>query len=237
MTNRKTVSIHQPNFFPWIGYFDKIVRSDVFILLDDVQFPKTGGGWSNRVKLLVGSEVSWVTAAIDRAFSGTRNINEMNFLGNNPWREKIKKMLEYNYKKHPFYDETINWVEPLLLNKEANIAAYNIQLIITIVKLLGLGEDKLKVASVLAAEGQSNERLCSLTQLVGGQVYMCGGGADGYQDEAEFTERGIQLLYQSFKHPVYPQKGQKEFVPGLSIVDAFMNIGAKGVAELLMPKI
>lgn len=234
MLNKKVVVIHQPNFFPWLGYFDKIVRSDVFILLDDVQFPKTGGGWSNRVKLLVGSEGNWVTAAIDRNFSGTRNINEMNYLANNPWRDKIKKTLEFNYKKHPFYAETMDWFEPLLLNEESNIAAYNMHLIRTIVQLLGLGEDKLKVASALAAQGQSNERLCSLTRLVGGTVYMCGGGADGYQDEAVFAEHGLELRFQSFKHPVYPQKGSKEFVAGLSVVDACMNLGLEGTSALLL---
>ena len=80
----KTVAIHQPNFFPWMGYFEKISRSDVFVFFDDVQFPKKGGSWSNRVKLLVSEEARWVTAAIDRSYSGTRTIREMFFLDNNP---------------------------------------------------------------------------------------------------------------------------------------------------------
>lgn len=232
--SEKIVAIHQPNFFPWLGYFDKIVRSDVFILLDDVQFPKTGGAWSNRVKLLIGGEGNWVTAAIDRDFSGTRSINEMSFLSKNPWRDKIKKTLEFNYKKHAFYAETMDWFEPLLMNQEANIAAYNMHLIRTVVQLLGLGEEKLKVASELDAHGQSNERLCSLTQLAGGGVYMCGGGADGYQDQAVFSKYGLQLRYQSFKHPIYLQKGSKAFVAGLSVVDACMNLGLKGTSTLLL---
>ena len=49
----KIVAIHQPNFFPWLGYFDKINKSDIFIFLDDVQFPKKGGNWTNRVQLMV----------------------------------------------------------------------------------------------------------------------------------------------------------------------------------------
>ena len=75
----RVVAIHQPNFFPWLGYFDKIARSDVFIFLDDVQFPKTGGVWSNRVKILIGGEARWSTAPIDRSFTGTRKICEMHF--------------------------------------------------------------------------------------------------------------------------------------------------------------
>ena len=89
----KVVAIHQPNFFPWIGYFEKMARADSFIFMDNVQFPKKGGAWCNRVKLLIGGEARWVTASIDRNFSKTREIREMNFLSDNPWRQKIVKSL------------------------------------------------------------------------------------------------------------------------------------------------
>ena len=121
----KTVAIHQPNFFPWLGYFDKIVRSDVFVFFDDVQFPKKGGSWSNRVKMLIGGEAKWVTASIERNYSGLRNINEMNFQDDN-WRVKMLKSLCNNYNKNSFYEETMEVVEPLILNPEKNIAEYNV---------------------------------------------------------------------------------------------------------------
>ena len=94
----KVVAIHQPNFFPWLGYFDKISRADSFLFLDNVQFPKKGGSWSNRIKLLISGDARWITAAIDRSYSGTRQIREMHFLSQNPWRQKMFKTLEINYK-------------------------------------------------------------------------------------------------------------------------------------------
>jgi hypothetical protein len=229
----KIVAIHQPNFFPWLGYFAKIARSDYFIFFDDVQFPKTGGAWSNRVKLLVGGEARWVTAAIDRNYHGTRTIREMSFLADNPWREKSLKSIESNYRRHPYYNETMELISPLLRSPETNIAEYNIQAITAVVHHLGLDTGKLIRSSSLHHEGNSNELLCSITQLVGGDTYMCGGGADGYQDETIFSAAGVALLYQNFQHPIYRQIASKDFVAGLSIIDALMNVGALAVHDVL----
>lgn len=227
----KVVAIHQPNFFPWLGYFDKIARADVFVFFDDVQFPKTGGGvWSNRVKLLVAGEARWVTAAIDRNYTGTRKISEMHFLSANPWRQKMLKTLEANYKKHPFFDETIEVIQPLVLNEESNISEYNIHAIKKILRAIGVKHGEFVRSSDFAFESASNELLCDLTNHVGGKTYLCGGGADGYQDARVFDQYNVILRYQNFQHPKYVQNG---FVSGLSVIDAVMNVGWAGVCKLL----
>jgi len=229
------VAIHQPNFFPWLGYFDKIARSDVFILLDHVQFPKSGGTgvWSNRVKLLIGGEARWVTAPIVRNFHGVRTIRELEFQPNNPWRGKFLKSLTANYARAPFFRETMEFFESLILNPENNLARYNDAAVIAIAKHLGLPSEKFRWSSEIGVDEQANEMLISLTRAVGGETYMCGGGAGGYQDEALFAAAGTKLLYQNFQHPVYSQVGAKEFVSGLSVVDALMNIGVDRTRPLL----
>lgn len=228
----KVVAIHQPNFFPWLGYFDKIVRSDVFIFFDDVQFPKKGGSWSNRVKFLIGSQSKWVTASIERNYSGFRNINEMNFQEDN-WRIKMLKTLKTNYSKNPFYAETMEVVEPLILNSEKNVAEYNINTVTTLSNILGLDIAKFKRSSEYNERKHSNKLLCSLTKKVGGDIYMCGGGADGYQDETVFMKEEIELVYQNFQNCTYPQYQKENYTSGLSIIDAAMNVGWPGVRVLL----
>lgn len=234
MLNEKVIAIHQPNFFPWLGYFDKIIRSDVFIFLDDVQFPKKGGTWINRVNILINGSPKWITATVDRSYSGFRNINEMSF---NPllveWRDGLQKSIEQNYSKHEFFDEVMPIVVKLLQNNDNNVAEYNIKAITQIASLLQIDLSKFKRSSQIPTFYRSTDLLCELTSAVGGSVYMCGGGANDYQKDSVFDEKGLILQYQNFLHPVYSQRGSSEFVPGLSIIDALMNIGVSGVAELL----
>ncbi len=228
-----TVAIHQPNFFPWLGYFNKITKADLFLFLDNVQFPKTGGSWSNRVKLLINNEARWVTAPVDRNFTGTKQVREMEFLESDIWKNKLIKSLISNYRRHPFFDETMELIEPLILFNNSNIAQYNINVIIKISDCLGLDTKKLMKSSEYMVEGSSNELLIGLTIKVGGDTYMCGGGADGYQNDDLFLQNNIKLLYQSFQHPNYQQFAQKEFIPGLSIIDALMNLGINGVKLII----
>ena len=226
------VAIHQPNFFPWLGYFDKIARCDAFIILDDVQFPKNGGAYSNRVKALVSGEPRWVTAPINRNYSGVRKISEMEFLGDQSWRGKILRTIEMNYKKAPFYVEMSSFFEVLINNSENSIAEYNSKAISSICEKLGFRQDKLFWSSKLAHKGDSNELLVSLIKAVGGDTYMCGGGADGYQDDAFFASAGIELKRQNFRHPEYPQHNTAAFQAGLSIIDTVANIGWAKTARL-----
>ncbi len=227
------VAIHQPNFFPWLGYFDKIARADVFIFLDDAQFPKTGGTWSNRVKLLVNGEARWVTAAVERAYHGTRAILDIRFSESTGWRGTLLKTLAGSYRRAACFREAMAVLEPLIIDSEAWLAAYNIHAISAIAATLGLDTTKLVRSSSLPARTQGTERLIELTKVVGGGIYMCGGGASGYQDDEAFATSGVSLRHQAFDHPTYTQAGSKEFVPGLSVIDALMNCGIQGTAGLL----
>ncbi|MCM8612112.1 WbqC family protein [Accumulibacter sp.] len=229
----RTIAIHQPNFFPWLGYFDKMARSDVFVFLDHVQFPKKGGVWCNRVQMLVAGEARWVTAPIRRAFHGVAPINEIEWADEQPWRSRLLKTLAANYSRAPFYSETMDWLAPLILSPENNLARYNMAVIRAIADQVGLRHDHCVPSSALGCDGQASDLLISLTRRLDGSCYLCGGGASGYQDDQAFARAGISLAYQRYQHPVYRQKGAEDFVPGLSIVDSLANVGKAGVGTLL----
>lgn len=229
----KVVAIHQPNFFPWLGYFDKMARSDVFVFLDHVQFQKTGGVWSNRVKMLVGGEARWVTAPIRRSFHGVAAINEIEWADEQPWRKKLLKTLSANYGRAPFFDETMELLGPLVEWPEPNLSRFNIHAIKTLADTVGIRHGHAVASSQLQAQGAASNLLIAITQTVSGSAYMCGGGAAGYQEDEAFEKAGVKLMYQNFSHPSYHQVGSSDFVAGLSIVDALMNLGRGKVKKML----
>jgi WbqC-like protein family len=228
----RIVAIHQPNFLPWLGYFDKLARCDVFVLLDSVQFPKKSGTWMNRVKLLVGGEPAWITVPVVRAYNGLRRIDQMEIDESRPWRRKLLHTIEQNYRRAPHFEETMPLVTDIVLHDAALLADYNEEGVRRLAATVGLDPGKLTRASTLDVSGAATDLLIDITHKMGGKSYLAGGGAAGYQEDEKFAAAGLRLRNQAFEHPTYLQLAPEPH-PGLSIVDALMHCGADGTARLL----
>lgn len=226
------MAIHQPNFLPWLGFFDKIRRSDVFVAMDNAQFSKTGGTWTNRVQVIVNKQPAWVTVPVDRAYHGLRTVSEMKINESQPWRAKLLRTIELNYRPAPCFSEVYPLVHELVDRPSSDLATYNLNAIRTLCGRLNLTTEII-LGSSLAAEGRSTDLLVAMVTSVGGTAYLAGGGASGYQEDEKFEQAGVEVVYQHFQHPVYPQFNSAGFEPGLSIVDALMNCGFDGVRRLL----
>ena len=233
MQAERIVALHQPNFFPWLGYFDKIVRADVFVLLDDVQFSKTGGTWSNRVQLLAGDQARWVTLPVVRTYHGLRQIREMEIDNRQPWRRKLLQTLRANYGRAPHFDAVFPHVAELIENDTTSLLEFNLRALTALCGLMDIETNKLVRGSSLQIGGRATDRLIDAVQAVGGTSYLCGGGAGDYQDDHSFSQAGVRLVYQNFEHPIYAQGHSETFVAGLSCVDALMHCGFKGTRQLL----
>jgi hypothetical protein len=226
------VAIHQPNFFPWLGYFDKLARADVFVLLDHVQFQKKGGNWSNRVQLITGGgRPGWVTVPVDRSYHGTRPISEIGIDDARPWQQTLLKTIAANYARAAHFRDTFPLVEELIGRPSRRLAELNETAIRRLAGEIGLPTDHIVRSSSLEPTSSSTELLIELVRAVGGDVYLSGGGAGGYQEPEKFAAAGIELRMQAFEHPVYPQ-GKGEFVPGLSVLDALLHLGPEGTRGL-----
>jgi hypothetical protein len=227
------VAIHQPNFFPWLGYFDKIARADVFVMLDDVQFSKTGGSWTNRVKLLEHGKPVWKTVPVRRSALGLQLIRSVEMAADAPWRAKLLQALRTNYGAAPAFGEVMPWISELVEYPTNLLCEFNVHAIQCLTKRLGLERARLVRQSELGISGHATELLVDLVRAAGGAEYLSGDGSDGYLDAAAFVRAGLTVAFQGFRHPQYPQGGAGEFVGGLSVIDALMYCGLEGVRELL----
>lgn len=220
------VAIHQPNFFPWLGYFDKIRRADIFILLDAVAYPRAGSGgmgsWCNRVRLAVQGEARWVTCPLRRAPLGTP-IATTEIDDSQSWRAKLLRTLDVNYGKAPQFATCMTMLEPLIRAPESNLATFNIRAIEAIATHLGLSTTRFIRQSTLSYSGRATELLISLVKAVGGSTYLSGDGAAGYQRDELFAENDIGLLKQNFSLSPYGEPSH--FIPGLSVIDYLMRDG------------
>lgn len=214
-----TIAIHQPNFFPWYGYFEKIKKSDKFVFLDDVQVPKTGaGGVWNRTSININATSKYITAPLLKV-NGVQLYNEAQYLDNN-WKEKIKKTVHANYAKSKNYLKYKDKIFEILTFESNNLSNYNINAIVEISKILDLyNEDKFILSSSLDIKTTSEERIIDICKVLSAAEYYSGLGAKAYQTEENFLKRNITLTYQKFEHPFYKQKSSNEFISGLSILD------------------
>lgn len=227
------VAIHQPNFLPWLGYFDKIARADVFVLLDHVQFAKTGGTWSNRVQMLVGGQAAWLTMPIVRSYHGVRSYRQMEISDSVAWREKLLKTIQLNYAAASHFPAVFPTIHAILRAPTSNLAEFNEKAIRTLCASLELDTAKFVRSSELAVAGAATDLLIAIVQAVGGTAYLAGGLASAYQEDAKFVAAGLEVVYQNFQHPRYAQANSSDFVAGLSVVDALMNCGWQATRRLL----
>ena len=224
------VAIHQPNFFPWLGYFNKIAQCDLFVFLDDVKLPG-GSSWINRVKIASGQTSKWVTSEVDSSTRKNIYINQVLFKDSH-WKQSAWNNIRVSYRNAEFWKEARELFEPLLLNSSLNIAEYNMAAIQIISEKLSFGSNKFVAASDLGINALGTQRLVQLVKAVGGECYLSGDGAAGYQEDELFEKNSIKLLKTNFNHPTYRQISNS-FIEGLSVIDAVSNLGFRKTSNLL----
>lgn len=217
-------AIHQPNFFPWLGFFDKIRRADVFVFLDEVPFNKSGSGmgcWTNRVRIDIGGQPRWFGCPVLRE-RGEQLIRNIHIDEAQPWRRRLLRTLETNYRRAPYFAPTMALIQPLIEHRTDKLLEFNTHAIHTISAALG-AQCRFMRQSEVRASGVATERLIHLTREVGANTYLAGDGASGYQEDALFADSGIKLLHQRFAPKAYGDPAR--YIPGLSIIDLLMKAG------------
>ena len=218
------VAIHQPQYLPWLGYFDKLVRCDVFCLLDTVQYKKNEFQNRNRIKTAQG--LQWLTVPVTYWFP--QRIHEVGVNQTVDWQRKHLQALKTNYSKAPFFDTYYESFEEFYQKSYEMLVDVNVACIEMLMELSGL-EQKLVLASSLKVDTDDPSlRLIKICQTLGGDAYLSGRDGAKYMDVDMFSGYQINVFFQDFKHPQYPQC-YGPFEANLSVVDLLFNCGPKSL--------
>lgn len=225
------IAVLQPSYLPWLGYFDQIARTDAFILYDDVQFDKNG--WRNRNRIRVPNKDGWMWLTVPVNLSGNFGVRvkDVSIVNDQPWARKHLGSLKQYYAKARYFKEYFPFFEEIYSRSWTSLCDLNIEILMGLCSLIGL-EARFYRSSELGIEGERAERLARICEYFGAKEYLTGDAAADYLATTDvFQKRGIQVIYQRYPHPIYPQCFEP-FVPYLSIVDLLMNVGPASLKVL-----
>ncbi len=225
--SRRVFSGHQPNFFPYMGYFYKMHRSDVFVIDDDVQF--SSKEWTNRNFIKVNGQKYKVTVPVSYEFGDPINAVKISYTRN--WNTKLLDTIRMNYRKAAHFDEAMEFVASFLDGRYELLSDMNLSAIRQIAERLGIGCHIVVASTDLPTELRNNERNVWQCVQVGCNTYYSGLGGKAYNDEEMYASSGIDLEYTDYSPVVYPQVGRFPFIENLSVIDYLMNCGFVFPAE------
>jgi hypothetical protein len=225
------VSIAQPAYLPWLGYFDRVVKSDLAVVLDSVQIErKTKTAFSNRNRIRTSSGWSWLSIPLATAGLGQPLIRNVKVDNTLPWKAKHWKSLCHSYSRAKYFKEYSNWLEGFYQSDLLLLTDVLSRSTEYLMQSLGI-ETQMVSSSRLNVPGSKSELVLNICKAVGATVYLSGPFGRDYLDVASFRESGIELKFHDYIHPVYIQ-AYPGFASHLSIVDLLFNYGPNSLGIL-----
>lgn len=224
------VSINQPAYLPWLGYFERIAASDLHIVLDHVQFEKNS--FTNRNKARTREGSTWLTVPLaTKGRFGDLAINTLDFAPNDPWRKKHWSTLRMSYARAPFFAAYAPAYEALYARDWAGFMPMVRAFLEQHLRDLEI-KTPLRYSSELGVGGTKSELVLNLCRAADADTYLSGALGRDYLDEASFAAAGIAVRYQDFSHPTY-QQCQPGFEPFMGVLDLIFNHGPSSLEVLL----
>lgn len=231
------VTMHQPNFLPYSGFYDKVAKSDVFIIVDHLSFSKGKDNWHHRNRIRVNNGTGWdyLTVPVSehwnwKPFNEARISDVFSFKK----RKHIKTIIQH-YGRAPYFDFHFDDFLELYSRSEPSLSEFNISLIKLFIEKFRLNVKVLRSTELNPNPGLAkDDMIIDLMKQVSGTTFISGDGAKSYIQPEKFREAGISLEYQDYACPEYLQT-YTGFVPNLSAFDMLMNTGRLMPSRIAIP--
>lgn len=224
------MSAHQPAYLPWAGFFHKILLSDIFVILDQVQFEKNSFINRNSIKTAAGSQ--WITVPVYKNGYRTKKISEIEINNDDDWERKHWMYLYSNYKKSPYFSKYSDFFQSVYEQKWI----YLIDLIMHTLKFF-LKEMNINTKIIMQSELNTTKKkddlvieMCSILRQ---DKFVFGTLGKNYADEKIFKDNGIKIYFQDYHCSTYKQQWGG-FLPNMSIADIIFNVGAENAVDIIM---
>jgi len=216
------ISIHQPHYIPWLPYFLKIEKSDLFVFLDSVDFQKNG--LQNRNEIKTGQGRHWLTIPISHK-SGQK-ISDTMINNNVNWKRKHWQSLKSCYGKSDYFKCYAPYLESFYEQEWVNLGDLNMELTLKMMEWLGIDTPTLK-SSDMGFTTSASDLVLDICRENGATRYITGAGGKNYLELRKFDEEGIEIDFIENKLPrCYKQSFPKvDFVNNLSAIDMIFNCG------------
>lgn len=221
------ISILQPGYLPWLGFFEQMYRSDIFIIYDDVQYDK--GGWRNRNRIKTSKGAQWLTVPVRINFEEHPLVNGVKIDNGKNWGAKHLSSIKQNYSKSEFFKNYIAIFEEAYSRTWDYLIDIDMYFINKLAACFRIEGKKIVKSSTLGIKGDKLERLVSLCRIFKGDIFYEGSAGRNYIDEDYFSKNDIKVEYQDYKHPAYSQL-YGGFIPYLSAIDLLFNHGEKSLS-------
>lgn len=216
------VAIHQPQYLPWLPYFLKIEKCDLFIFLDTVDFQKNGLQNRNQIKTAQGA--LWLTVPVRQQLG--QKIYDVKIDNSKDWRRKHWQTIRQCYGKAAFFSLYEKDLEVLYTRDWHRLNEFNIEVITTMMRWMNIETPVMK-SSLMSATGTASDLILNLCMEVGAKCYISGISGKIYLENEDFREAGVEIVYQPTILPeTYPQLFPKAgFINRLTALDVLLNIG------------
>ena len=227
------VSVHQPQYIPWLGYFRKIAHSDAFVFLDCVQYKSRE--FQNRNKIRNPKGWMWLTVPVVSKGKGRQRIGECLIDNELPWARQHWHALQSCYGKAEYFNRYASFFEETYAKEWVRLAELNVHITRYLLEQFSICVP-LYFESELDSKSTKTERIIDICVKLKADAYLSGLGGKEYLQEEKFLQAGIRLEYQQFTHPRYHQQFMAkvdDFIPYMSALDLLFNEGP-GSREILL---
>lgn len=222
------ISIHQPSYFPWLGLLDKIAKSNLYILLDDVQLTDSACQHRN-IFLTNNGKTKYLTIGIHKRGYLKKTIKDICLTGEE-WQKKHRDFLKNNYGKHPFFNEIFESIEYIFSKKYKFLIDVLVDSMLTSFRLFDIKPNlRLQSETEHDRQAKKSDLVLSLLMSVNAVTYISGTGAREYLNFQDFEKNNINVIFNKFEHPLYTQThvSSGPFIEGLSCLDMLFNLGCR----------